>query len=97
MVGGKWSTLSYWGLLQFVQIGVLVYRMAVFVVLWGRSLSSVVRSDKRLRSSLASLSKRRSMLYKVGIIIHLMPVIFIGSVLVIISTTYRFARRNSQS
>ena len=33
----------------------------------------------------------------VGIIIHLLPVIFIGSVLVIVSTAYRFARRSSQS
>ena len=33
----------------------------------------------------------------IGIIIHLIPVIFIGSVLVIVSTAYRFARRSSQS
>jgi hypothetical protein len=60
-------------------------------------LAVVIALARANQDLLASIAAGGAVVAVVGIIIHLMPVIFIGSVLVIISTTYRFARRSSQS
>ena len=67
--------------------GIVTVAMVLAIVV------ALVRSNQDL---LASIAAGGSIVAVVGIIIHLIPIIFIGSVLVIISTAYRFARRNSQ-
>jgi len=68
--------------------GIVTVAMVLGVVI------ALVRANQDL---LASIAAGGAIVAVVGIIIHLMPVIFMGSVLVVISTAYRFARRNSQS
>ena len=68
--------------------GIVTVAMVLAIVV------ALVRSNQDL---LASIAAGGSIVAVVGIIIHLIPIIFIGSVLVVISTAYRFARRNSQS
>ena len=68
--------------------GIVTVAMVLAIVV------ALVRSNQDL---LASIAAGGSIVAVVGIIIHLIPIIFIGSVLVIISTAYRFARRSSQS
>ena len=68
--------------------GIVTVAMVLGVVI------ALVRANQDL---LASIAAGGAIAAVVGIIIHLMPVIFMGSVLVVISTAYRFARRNSQS
>jgi len=68
--------------------GIVTVAMVLGVVI------ALIRANQDL---LASIAAGGAIVAVMGIIIHLMPVIFIGSVLVIISTAYRFARRNSQS
>jgi len=68
--------------------GIVTVAMVLAVVI------ALIRANQDL---LASIAAGGAIVAVMGIIIHLMPVIFIGSVLVIISTAYRFARRNSQS
>jgi len=67
--------------------GIVTVAMVLGVVI------ALIRANQDL---LASIAAGGAIVAVMGIIIHLMPVIFIGSVLVIISTAYRFARRNSQ-
>ena len=68
--------------------GIVTVAMVLGVVI------ALVRANQDL---LASIAAGGAIVAVVGIIIHLMPVIFMGSVLVVISTAYRFARRNSQA
>jgi len=68
--------------------GIVTVAMVLGVVI------ALVRANQDL---LASIAAGGAIVAVVGIIIHLIPVIFIGSVLVIVSTAYRFARRSSQS
>jgi len=68
--------------------GIVTVAMVLGVVI------ALVRANQDL---LASIAAGGAIVAVVGIIIHLLPVIFIGSVLVIVSTAYRFARRSSQS
>jgi len=60
-------------------------------------LGVVIALARANQDLLGSIAAGGAVVAVVGIIIHLIPVVFIGSVLVIISTTYRFARRSSQS
>ncbi|MCI4407574.1 MAG: hypothetical protein JHC26_00645 [Thermofilum sp.] len=59
-------------------------------------LGIVIALARANQDLLASITAAGAVVAIVGVIIHLMPVVFIGSVLVIIATAYRFARRNSQ-
>jgi len=68
--------------------GIVTVAMVLGVVI------ALIRANQDL---LASIAAGGAIVAVMGIIIHLMPVIFMGSVLVIISTAYRFAKRNSQS
>jgi hypothetical protein len=60
-------------------------------------LGVIIALARANQDLLGSIAAGGAVVAVVGIIIHLIPVVFIGSVLVIISTTYRFARRSSQS
>jgi len=68
--------------------GIVTVAMVLGVVI------ALVRANQDL---LASIAAGGAIVVVVGVVIHLLPVIFIGSVLVIVSTAYRFARRSSQS
>jgi len=68
--------------------GIVTVAMVLGVVI------ALIRANQDL---LASIAAGGAIAAVVGIIIHLIPVIFMGSVLVVISTAYRFARRNSQA
>ncbi|MCQ4367149.1 MAG: hypothetical protein NO114_05775, partial [Sulfolobales archaeon] len=67
--------------------GIVTVAMVLGVVI------AMARSNQDL---LGSIAAGGAVVTVIGVIIHLMPVVFIGSVLFIISTAYRFARRNSQ-
>jgi hypothetical protein len=67
--------------------GIVTVAMVLGVVI------AMARSNQDL---LGSIAAGGAIVTVIGVIIHLMPVVFIGSVLFIISTAYRFARRNSQ-
>mgnify|MGYP001772519668 CR=1 FL=1 len=55
--------------------------------------TALVRANKNLLGSAAAAG---AVVAVIGVIIHLMPVVFIGAVVVILATTYRFARRQAQ-
>jgi len=59
-------------------------------------LAIVIALARANQDLLGSIAAGGAIVAVVGIIIHIMPIVFIGSVLVIIATAYRFARRNSQ-
>ncbi|ALG97182.1 hypothetical protein AVT97_gp19 [Sulfolobales Virus YNP2] len=59
-------------------------------------LGVVIALARANQDLLGSIAAGGAVAAVIGVIIHLMPIIFIGSVLFIISTAYRFARRNSQ-
>jgi hypothetical protein len=67
--------------------GIVTVAMVLGVVI------ALARSNQDL---LGSIAAGGAVVAVIGVIIHLMPIVFIGSVLFIISTAYRFARRNSQ-
>ncbi len=68
--------------------GIVTVAMVLAVVI------TLVRANQDL---LAGIAAGGAIVAVVGIIIHLLPVIFVGSVLVVVSTAYRFARRSAQS